>query len=181
MNLRIDPKTAPIYFKSQARISGIISEVWAAKNLYCPKCGNDLTSFPQNSKVNDFYCGACANTYQIKSSRSRPNKKVKGAAYHVFIDAINNGLQPNYILIHYTFSTLKVVNVIIIPKEFISIRCVEKRRPLPITARRAGWVGCNILMEKIPDPAKIFMVKDSQVIPKPDVMEMYKKLLKIYD
>ena len=32
---------------------------------------------------------------------------------------------------------------------------------MPITAKRAGWIGCNILLDQIPDIGKIKMVENS--------------------
>lgn len=173
MNLQIDPKSAPRYFKSQSRISGLISEIWAEKNLYCAKCGWGLASYPQNNKVNDFYCAHCGNTYQLKSSRTRFNKKAKGAAYQLLIDAVNCNQHPNYFLLEYNFLTLKVKNIILIPKQFIYPEQIERRKALPVTARRAGWVGCNILIGDVPDIGKIYVVQDQKVLPKEQVMCAY--------
>lgn len=39
---------------------------------------------------------------------------------------------------------------------------IEKRKPLSSTARRAGWVGCNILLDSIPNSGKIFYIKDGK-------------------
>jgi type II restriction enzyme len=36
---------------------------------------------------------------------------------------------------------------------------VIKRKPLAATARRAGWVGCNIALNRVPADARIFLVQ----------------------
>lgn len=173
MNLQIDPKSVPKYFKSQSRISGFISEIWAEKNLYCVNCGQTLSSYPQNNKVNDFYCAHCGNTYQLKSSRTGFSNKVKGAAYQLLAAAVNRNQHPNYFLLEYVFLTLKVKNVILIPKQFLCAEQIERRKALPATARRAGWVGCNILIENIPEIGRIYVVQNQKVLPKESVMRAY--------
>ena len=48
---------------------------------------------------------------------------------------------------------------------------VEKRKPLSPTARRAGWVGCNILISKIPKQGIIEIVKNGKVCDINDVIK----------
>jgi len=45
--------------------------------------------------------------------------------------------------------------LIFIPDFSFTLSAVERRKPLPSTARRAGWVGCNILLDRIPIDARI--------------------------
>lgn len=52
---------------------------------------------------------------------------------------------------------------------------IEKRKPLSVTARRAGWVGCNILMESIPEFGKIFYVQNGMRKGKHEVLEKWAK------
>ncbi|MBP5738638.1 MAG: restriction endonuclease, partial [Abditibacteriota bacterium] len=37
---------------------------------------------------------------------------------------------------------------------------IEKRKPLADTARRSGWVGCNVLIGKIPNQGRIPIISD---------------------
>lgn len=54
---------------------------------------------------------------------------------------------------------------------------IEKRKPLSLTARRAGWTGCNILLQRIPQSGRIFLIKDSQIQPKDNVLVNWHKTL----
>lgn len=54
---------------------------------------------------------------------------------------------------------------------------IIKRKPLSITAKCAGWVGCNIDLRKVPESGKVFLVKDQQVIPRDNVTEQFQKTL----
>jgi type II restriction enzyme len=50
-------------------------------------------------------------------------------------------------------------NFLIIPKQFFTEEIIIKRKPLSTTARRAGWIGCNIDISKVADSGKVFLVK----------------------
>ncbi len=54
---------------------------------------------------------------------------------------------------------------------------IEKRKPLSPTAERHDWVGCNILLQSIPQTGKIFFVKDRQVEPKEKVLAEWQRTL----
>lgn len=53
---------------------------------------------------------------------------------------------------------------ILIPKHFFIPDIIERRRPLAPTARRAGWIGCNILIDKIPKQGRIDIISNGEVI-----------------
>ncbi|MGB6333083.1 MAG: DpnI domain-containing protein, partial [Candidatus Sulfotelmatobacter sp.] len=50
-----------------------------------------------------------------------------------------------------------VQNLMLIPRMFFSESVIE-RKPLGPNARRAGWIGCNILLSEIPSDGKITMI-----------------------
>jgi type II restriction enzyme len=52
---------------------------------------------------------------------------------------------------------------------------IEQRKPLNPTARRAGWVGCNIVMNNIPEFGKIFYVQNGLVKNKNEVLDKWSK------
>jgi type II restriction enzyme len=56
---------------------------------------------------------------------------------------------------HYDKKEWSVSNLILIPNFALSMSAIEKRKALGPNARRAGWVGCNILLSRIPHDAKI--------------------------
>jgi type II restriction enzyme len=72
-------------------------------------------------------------------------------------------------------SSFFVNDFFIIPKHFFIPEIIEKRNALKDTARRAGWVGSNILIWKIPSSGKIFYVENGKVISKKDVLEKWQK------
>ena len=81
---------------------------------------------------------------------------------------------PNFFLMNYDLKSLAVIDFLVIPKHFFTPGIIEKRKPLALTARRAGWVGCNILLSHIPQVGKIFFVKNRQVEPRERVLTGWK-------
>lgn len=65
----------------------------------------------------------------------------------------------------------------IIPKQFFTEEIIIKRPPLASTARRAGWVGCNIDISKVAESGKVFLVKNAKVINRDVVNHSFNKTL----
>jgi type II restriction enzyme len=69
----------------------------------------------------------------------------------------------------------------LVPKHFFVSGIIERRKPLAPTARRAGWEGCNILLNQIPEAGRIFFVRDGQAEPKESVLEQWRRTLFLRD
>src|SRR5690606_25084586 len=136
-----------------------------------PNCGEKhLQEFTNNKPVADFYCAQCADEFELKSKQSNIiGKKIVDGAYATMIDRINSNNNPNFFFLTYDNTKWEVNNFIIIPKHYFISDIIEERKPLASTARRAGWIGCNIDLTKIPDNGRIYLVKNSQIIPKEKV------------
>lgn len=78
------------------------------------------------------------------------------------VRAIRTNSTPNLFAIHYEREAWRVRNLIVIPHFAFPVSAIEKRRPLTATARRSGWVGCNILLSAIPPDARIAIVQDGK-------------------
>jgi len=68
-------------------------------------------------------------------------------------------------LMNYDLQSLAVVNLFIVPKHFFVQDIIEERKPLAATAKRAGWIGSNILLSQIPESGKIHIVKSGVIRP----------------
>jgi len=64
-----------------------------------------------------------------------------------------------------------------VPKHFFVRDIIEERKPLAATARRAGWIGCNIRLDRVPQSGKIFFVRDGQALPKETVLDKWRQTL----
>ena len=102
---------------------------------------------------------------------------IADGAYRTMIERITSLRNPHLFVM--TYANFSVNNLLIIPKFFFVPDIIEKRKPLPDTARRAGWTGCNINIGNIPDSGKIFIVKDSQQEDKSRVVDQYQRTLSL--
>ncbi|WP_114390815.1 DpnI domain-containing protein [Notoacmeibacter marinus] len=173
MKLGFEESQTP--FESPSQSARDWTESWATKNLYCPECGNDtLIKFPPNQKLADFFCDHCSSQYELKSSKRRFGKKFVNGAYQTKIERLRSDTSPNFILLNYDFDRRQVSDVFFIPKRFFIPEIVEKRKPLRSTARRAGWVGSNIRLDRIPSFGRIFCVRNGIIVPKEQVRSKWK-------
>ena len=90
--------------------------------------------------------------------------------------AIRENRTPNLFALHYDPVAWAVVNVFVVPHFAFPFSAIEKRKPLGPTARRAGWVGCNILLDAIPADAKIRIIKSGAVLPSERVRRQYARV-----
>jgi len=77
---------------------------------------------------------------------------------------------------HYDLTAWTVRDVIRVAHFAFSLSVVECRAPLPATARRAGWIGCNILLGQIPQHAPIPIVTNGEFQSRGKIREAYKSL-----
>jgi len=148
-------------YKSPSQRARIISEAWGCRNLYCPRCDSPrLDPSSSNTRVFDFVCPGCAAAFQLKSQSHPFSRRVIDAAYGPMRRAIEEGQTPHFLTLHYDRQSWRVRNLTLIPSFALTVSCLEKRKPLAPTARRCGWVGCNILLAKIPVDARIPIVCD---------------------
>ena len=162
MNLEMMPSLGGRY-KSPLQIARVVSEDWAARNLYCPACkSNKLVQAPTNTRAVDLSCPECSQVYQLKSGKHWDQRKIVDAGYKPMIAAIRSDNVPNLVVMQYTESW-KVHNLLLVPYFFFTEKVIERRKPLSSTARRAGWVGCNILLEEIPPDGKLSLVSNGMI------------------
>ena len=176
MNLNFNQNLAADY-KSPSQIIRILSEDWVANQSYCPNCNAEpLAAFTNGQPVADFYCANCDEQYELKSKKAKLSNIINDGAYDTMIERINSDNNPSFFFLTYS-QALSVNNFLIIPKHFFKPDMIIKRKPLSVTAKRAGWVGCNIDLRKVPESGKVFLVKDQQVIPRDNVTEQFQKTL----
>lgn len=152
-------------YHSNAQIARILTENWLADNMYCPRCGNQyLNSFENNRPVADFYCPSCKNQFELKSKNGKLGRKIADGAYDTMIQRITSNKNPDFFFMNYSKEEHLVKDLILIPKHFFIPDIIEKRNPLKETARRAGWIGCNILLDKVPQQGRIDIISNGNII-----------------
>lgn len=148
------------HYTSLSQRARIATEAWAAKNLFCPNCScNDLVPYAANNPAHDYACERCNAPFQLKSQSKPFTSKIVDAAYSTMIRAIEEDRTPNLVALQYHPEKWHVENVFLIPHFAFTRSMVEKRKPLSATARRAGWVGCNLLLSRISPDVRIDYVR----------------------
>lgn len=162
MDTRLNPSFLDGY-TSGSQHARRVTEAWVASNSYCPSCGNSkLTAFKNNNPVGDFYCSNCKQEYELKSSKTPFRTEVLDGAYSSMMRRIQSNNNPNFFLLNYSLVDMAVRDFAVIPRHFFVPNIIIRRKPLAATARRAGWVGCNISLKRIPDAGKIYLVRNGR-------------------
>lgn len=177
MELTFNTRLAENYTSASQKMR-VLTEDWVDKSVYCPNCGHlEIDNYPNNKPVADFYCINCKEDYELKSKKDNIGTKIVDGAYSTMIERLQSNNNPNFFFLNYNLSDYTIKNFLVIPKHFFVPEIIEKRKPLALTARRAGWVGCNILLQSIPQTGKIFYVRDGQVESKESVLAEWQKTL----
>ncbi|PAF52315.1 DpnI domain-containing protein [Helicobacter sp. 13S00477-4] len=175
MELKFDISLVKDY-KAKSQKIRVMSEAWIRENGYCVKCGLELNSFKNNKPVGDFYCSHCDEEFELKSKNGKLNETIIDGAYATMIEKIDNFKVPNFFYLNYD-EDLIIQNLIVIPKYYFTRDIIEKRKPLSDSARRQGWVGCNINLKLIPKIGRLFLIKNKNVISKNEVLDSFHKML----
>lgn len=177
MDLRFDENLAT-HYKSTSQKARVLTEYWVDNSVYCPNCGHlDIDKYPNNRPVADFLCSKCHEDYELKSRKNSVGSKIVDGAYSTMLERLKASNNPNFFFLSYDLQNLMVINFLVIPKHFFIPDIIEKRKPLNANAKRAGWIGCNILLNSIPQSGKIFYIKNSVVEPKEKVLQEWKMTL----
>jgi type II restriction enzyme len=176
MQLSCDLALAEAY-KSSAQRARVISERWFSENAYCFACESDrLRPTAANTKATDFSCEACGHLYELKTFMKRPPKSLIDGAYVALIARINASSAPTLCLLarspHWEIESLTAIH-----SSFLTPWVVEQRPPLSDHARRAGWIGCNIRLDRIPQDGEIAIIRDGACVPKSEVREKFMRFL----
>lgn len=164
-------------YKSASQRARVGTESWGSLNLFCSSCESPhLDQASRNTAAIDFVCPRCNATFQLKSQSKPFGARIVDAAYSEMKRVILEDRAPNLLILHYDLSAWTVRSVVLIPRFAFALSALERRKPLAPEARRAGWIGCNILLGKIPQDARIHMVQDGIPRPPSEVRRAYQRL-----
>ena len=163
-------------YKSNSQRVRVITEEWMKDNMFCPICLNlKINKLPNNTPIADFSCEKCSQNFQLKSQKNDFSNKINDGAFQVMIDSILRGIRPNFLLLNYG-ADYYINNLFLIPYFFFTESVIEKRKPLSESAKRHGWVGCNILLSKVPPEGRITIIKDRTVQNKRLIAKQWNKI-----
>jgi len=176
MNLQM-PLSLAAGYKSRCQQARVVSEGWGAKELFCANCDSSaLSQLAINYKCADLICPKCNAPFQLKATSGSIAHTIADGAYGTMVSAIRADRTPNLLLLRYDKASWCVRDLLLIPHFAFPESAIIKRKPLCDTARRAGWVGCNISLDRIAPDARISMVIEGSSRPASRVREDYRKL-----
>ena len=179
MNLNFDITLVEKY-KSNPQKIRVMSENWLCNNMFCPCCGNPhLNKMANNQPVADAYCEKCGEFFELKSYAGATKDKIVNGEYSTMIERIQSNTNPHLFVLQYETSCLTVFNLQLVPKFFFIPSIIEERKPLSVTARRAGWTGCNISYKDIPRQGKISVIENRTQRSVTDVIQEYARAARL--
>lgn len=173
-DLRFDQSLGNGY-RSASQRARVYTEGWMSAYMFCPRCGHDrLSQFENNRPVADFYCPSCQSQYELKSKSGALGKKINDGEYYRMVERITGLENPDFFVMSYSRDFLQIENLMLIPKHFFVPDVIERRKPLADTARRAGWTGCQIVLDAVPVQGRIMIVSGGKIVPKETVLQQVK-------
>jgi len=143
--------------------------------------GTGHQGFSKQQSARSFYCTTCNEEYELKSEGNGFGKKVLDGAYHVKCERLAASNNPSLFLLNYDLQNLHVTNLFVVPKHFFVREIIEERKPLAATARRAGWIGSHIRLDRMPASGRIFLVRGGVAEPKEAVLAQWQRTLFLRD
>lgn len=149
-------------YTSESQKSRVLSEAWFLSNGYCLACDSDrLTATRANTKATDFICPSCRQSYELKATRHRLGRTIVDGAYEPLMNRILDGTAPTLMMLERNDQWM-IDSLTAIHHLFLTPNVIVQRKPLSPTARRAGWIGCNIRLDQIALDARISVVGGGQ-------------------
>jgi type II restriction enzyme len=176
MNLSCDVSLAAEYH-SASQQARVLSEAWFARNAYCLACDADsLKQTNANTKATDFVCPKCKQRYELKAFARRPRGSLVDGAFEAMMTRITAGTAPTLCLLEHT-KEWQIRAFTAFHSSFLVPDVIEKRSPLGSEARRAGWVGCNIRLDRIASDGEIAIVSNGVIQSVSEVRKRFQRFL----
>ena len=180
--MRFDPEDATARWPPQ-RVREM-SEAWAARVLWCPCCATPLERAVANRPSLDLLCAACDLEFELKSKkiglRRLPARTITGGEYSATLRRFGErGGGPNLILAEYAARTHEVIRVTLFPSFYLVPSIVDPRKPLSPRARRAGWRGCNIRLNKVPPSGRLEWVSEGSLKAPADLQADWRAVMQL--
>lgn len=178
MNINLSPSEEIFArYHSPSQRARVITEQWAAQNVFCPRCGKErIFHEAANEKARDFSCPKCDEVFEMKSKSTSFGNTINDGAYDAMLKRAGDDDSPSFFLLRYSREGWRAVNLEAIPRMFILPEMVIARKPLLESARRGAWVGCNIDISRVPESGRIRMIDDGQPVEPKLVVSQWKKI-----
>ena len=165
-------------YESASQSARVWTERWVREFLIAPTAARHvLINTPPISLPPISFAAPAARTTNSRVQKNKFSAKVLDGAFQSMCERVAATNNPNLLLLNYDLKSFAVTNLFVVPKQFFVREVIEERKPLASTARRAGWIGCKILLNEIPDAGKIFFVRNGRLEPKNSVLEQWQRTL----
>lgn len=155
----------------------MLSESWFARNAYCLACDADSVEQTRaNTRATDFVCSKCRQRYELKTFHRRPHGSLVDGAFAPMMERINAGTAPTLCLLERT-EEWQIRSLTAIHSSFLVSEVIEERPPLKPTAKRHGFVGCNIRLDHIASDGEIAVVSRGVIQPVAEVRAQFQRFL----
>jgi len=152
-------------YKSPSQRARRVTEGWFADNMYCPACpSGHVVQTRDNTRVVDFVCPGCGAEFQLKAKGGPFGRRLRDAAYEPMMERVLDNRSPHFAFLRYDRAEWYVRKLLLVPGHFITPAAIERCKPLTRTARRAGWVGCNILLDAIAPDGRLAAVSECRAV-----------------
>jgi type II restriction enzyme len=115
----------------------------------------------------------CDEGFELKSTKSPIRKRLMDGAHAAMMRRMSSERSPSLLILRYDRTRQEVVDLIGVPRQFFVPAVIQARKPLAPTARRAGWVGCNILLDQIPEAGKVDIIRAGALAPRETVVDQW--------
>jgi len=164
-------------YKSPSQVARVVTEAWALANMYCPACtANRLIDTANNTEAIDFVCRQCDCGFQLKAKSGAIGRKIVDAGYDAMMRSIAKNNLPHFLFLGYDRNRYTVNDLVLIPNFCLGPSAIEARKPLSATARRAGWVGCNIVLDFVPPEGRIPVISSGSIVSKTTVRNHFRQV-----
>jgi len=164
-------------YRSASQIARVVTEAWTLANMYCPACAsNQLIDTANNTEAVDFICKQCTGGFQLKAKSGVIGRKIVDAGYDAMMRSIHKNRLPHFLLLSYDKKQSTVNDLLVVPNFCLGPSAIEARKPLSATARRAGWIGCNIILDLVPPEGRIPVIRSGNIISKSTVRNHFRQV-----
>lgn len=153
-------------YTSKSQIARVATQAWVRRELPCLRCSSQpLTPTTENTKSRDFECSRCNEPYELKSKAGHFTRWVANGEYDTLLETIRSGRTPNLLLLEYDAVDFCVLGLQAVHRTLLSPLAVVPREPLSDRAQRAGWRGCNLDLDLVPEAGRVSIVRNGAVLP----------------
>ena len=182
MNLNLNVSLAELY-TSNSQKARVMTEDWASRYAICPNCPSTLVleKLPNNAPVADLQCSVCLAQYELKAKAGKIGQSISDGAYHTMLERLTASTNPHLIMMRYKSSPeWQVQDLFVVPNFLFVPKIIQPRKPLSLSAKRAGWQGCNILLGAVPDVGRVSLLIDKQPVAVDRVRNQWQKARELF-